>query len=340
MDYECKDKAYLSSYSLDTRLFDHFNFTVADAAPIRSVFLLSTDQGYKILKKIHYDTEEIKFLYNSLKKIKEGYPYIINFKETITGEPYVNYKDGTYVVFDIVDGRECMFENQLDIKEAALGLSYYHRAAEGIKINHKTRNMSGKLPLKYRQCIKDMENYKKIAKMHVNKNEFDSIYLDYCEYYINYSKKAITTLEASDYYEACNTKMVLCHHDLAHHNIMIGNDNRIYFLDFDYAVIDLPEHDLSNLITKTAKRNNWDYLTLDTIIDSYGSVTKINSSYRDILIGYLMFPIDFYDISKAYYTRTKMWEESDFIEKIKRKAGYKERREELIQYLSSKQLFV
>lgn len=335
MEYEFRDKEYLSSYSLNTKLFDKFSFEVTDAAPIRSVFLLTTDQGYKIFKKVRYGIDEIKFLYNTLNKIKEKYPYLINFKENTLGEPYTFMDGEIYVVFDLIEGRECMYENPVDIRTTALGLSKYHLAADIPGLFYKNRCLSGKIPNNYKRCIRELENYKKIAKLHVNKSEFDSIYLEFCDYYIECCKRALSQLQNSEYFNICNKKRVLCHHDLAHHNIMLGNDDRVYFVDFDYAVIDLPYHDLSNFITKAAKKNNWDLKILDIIINSYCSISELKPEDIAILLGYLMFPVDFYDISKSYYMRTKSWEEEDFVFKIKRKAGYKEQREELLNYFEN-----
>lgn len=51
MEYKFRDKVYLSTYMLDTDLFDKFDFLVEDATPVRSVFILKTTEGLKILKK-------------------------------------------------------------------------------------------------------------------------------------------------------------------------------------------------------------------------------------------------------------------------------------------------
>ncbi len=61
-------------------------------------------------------------------------------------------------------------------------------------------------------------------------------------------------MKQSEYYNLCKEKekIVFCHHDLAHHNILI-NKEEVYFLDFDYAVIDLKVHDICNFINKAIK---------------------------------------------------------------------------------------
>lgn len=336
MEYRFWDKNYLSSYALDTRLFDMYDFVTLDAMPIRSVYLLTTNEGYKILKKIDYSLDELMFIFNALNIIRKEYPYIINFRKTVEGKPYAIYNGELYVVFDLIEGRECLFENPIDLRNTAQGLAKFHNAAHDIKLNFNSRNNINKMVTRYKHRIRDLESYKRIADIHVNKSEFDKIYIEYFDYYLNCSKAALQHISNSPYRALCEDKKTLCHHDLAHHNIIIGNDNNVYFIDFDYSVIDLPYHDLANLITKAAKNNSWSTDVLDTIIDAYKGVNGLSVDEAEVLYGYLIFPLDFYEITTGYYMKTKEWEEDDFLDKLRRKAGYKEDREEFLKYFREK----
>lgn len=336
MEYRFWDKAYLSTYALDTKLFDKYDFTAIDAAPLRSVYLLTTNEGHKILKKIDYSIKELMFIYNALASMRKEYPYIINFKKTIDGKPYVENNGECYVVFDLIDGRECLFENPIDLRSTAEALGKYHTAAHKLKLNFSMRNNLNKMISRYKQRVRDMENYKKIAQIHVNKSEFDKIYMEYADYYLECSRAALNHISNSPYKLLCENKKTLCHHDLAHHNIIIGNDNNVYFIDFDYCVIDLPYHDLSNLITKAAKNNGWSTDILDTILEGYKDVNGLDFDEAEVLYGYMLFPLDFYQIATGYYMKTKDWEEDDFLDKIRRKANYKDEREEMLKYFREK----
>lgn len=331
MEYRYRDKAYLSNYSLDTKLFDCFDFLVEDAAPIRSVYILNTNKGMKILKKVDYSMEELDFLYNSLNIIRNKYPYIINFRESLEGRPYVKYEDGIYVVLDIIEGRDCIFENPLDLKKTAVSLSKLHEAGEAVKFQNTSRNNLGRLLDKYEEKIRAMEKYKEIAGMHVNKSECDRLYLKYADYYISCIKSAYNHIERSRYKELCSIKHTLCHHDLAHHNILIGKDNNVYFIDFDYSVIDLPYHDISNIITKAIKHSEWDVDIANIIMEGYMENSEMSRDEIEVLYGYLLFPQDFYDIASNYYMRNRGWEEDEFRDKLKRKAEYREDREKFLE---------
>lgn len=330
MEYRYRDKAYLSNYMLDTNLFDSFEFLVEDATPIRSVYILKTDQGLKILKKIDHDIKEIMFVYNSLNVIRKSYPYVINFKKSIYGKPYVEYLDGIYAVYDIIEGRECVFENPIDLKMAATALAKFHKAGENIEIYYNDRNQLGSMIEKFKTKAKTMEKYKDIASMHFNKSDFDKIYLQYADYYIDNVHKAAKILEKSPYKELCMIKHTLCHHDLAHHNLLIGNDEKVYFIDFDYSVIDLPCHDISNIITKAVKHNGWDVDVANIVMEFYKTESEMSCKELEVLYGYLMFPQDFYEISTNYYMRTRNWDEDEFVDKLKRKAEYKVEREKFL----------
>ena len=336
MEYRYRDKAYLSTYNLDTKIFDNYNFIVEDAAPLRSVYILTTNEGFKIFKKIDYSKAELIFIYEALEIIRIKYPYIINFKKSIYDIPYVEYNNELYVVLDLIEGRECLFENPIDLRNTAAALAKYHEAAHNIKLNTNLRNNSGKMITRYKHRIRDMESYKKIAQMHVNKSEFDRLYLEYVDYYLYCAKCALEHISKSSYRELCETNKTLCHHDLAHHNILIGNDDNIYFIDFDYSIIDLPYHDISNLITKAAKNNGWCTDILDIVIEAYKGISNFNQKETEVLFGYLLFPLDFYEVTTGYYMKTKEWDEEDFTDKLRRKAGYKEDREEFLKYFIEK----
>lgn len=330
MEYRYRDKVYLSSYMLDTVLFDSFDFLVEDAAPIGYVYLLKTNEGLKILKKVDYPIDELNFIYESLNEIRKNYPYVINYRNSLDGYPFVQYEGGLYIVLDIIDGRECVFENPIDLKTASKALARLHRAGENISCKLRCRNKLYSLPDRFRQRIDEMEKYRLIAGMHVNKSPFDTVYLEHADYYISCAKDALEHIENSKYMDICNIKHTLCHHDLNHHNILVGNDDNIYFLDFDYAVIDIALHDISNMITKAIKHNGWSMESAMFVIDGYREESEITRDELDVLLGYLIFPNDFYEISTEYYMRTRSWDEVEFLDKLQRKAGYREERENFI----------
>lgn len=326
------DKKYLAKYDLCMELFHRFNLKVYDVIPVRSVFLLCTDSGEKVLKKVNYTIEELNFINNAMKYIKKHFQRVMDFVETGDGQIYTMWKNDMYCVMNMVEGRECDYCNPVDISIASKGLGELHKASEGFRGSLSKKYTSGKLIDNFRRRLNEMEFFLNIANMHENKSEFDNIFLNDVEFYIDEIKKSIGILEKSPYYKLCSEedKVVLCHHDLAHHNILINNEEA-FFIDFDYSVIDLKVHDLCNFINKVIKNFAFDIEKVQNILGDYAKTNNLDERELKVLYGMLTFPEDFYSISKDYYTRRKEWDEEVFLDRLIRKSNYKEDREEFLE---------
>ncbi|MBC2579901.1 CotS family spore coat protein [Clostridium sp. DJ247] len=326
-----KERKHLNEYDLCVELFNRFNLTVYDVVPMRSVYMASTDKGEKILKRLEYTKEELKFIYNVLSYVRERFPRIVDFVKGVDGEIYTIWNGDMYCVMDIVEGQECNFNSPIDLSIAACGLGELHSASEGFKTNLYTKYNNGKLIDTSKRRIQEMEFFKNIATIHENKTEFDEIFINGVDYHIEQIKKSNRLLEESFYYKLCSEedKITICHNDLAYHNILIRNEEA-YFIDFDYAIIDLKVHDLCNFINKVIKNFAFDIEKANIIIDNYCTKNTLSSRELEVLHAMLTFPEDFYTIAKDYYTKRKDWEEEVFLDRLKKKVSYKEEREEFL----------
>lgn len=324
------DKAYLSKYDLDVKLFDKYNFIVQDIMPIRKAYIIVTDKGNKVLKKSDHTVEEFKFITNGLDYIRRSFSRVMQFENNMYGEICTSWNNENYYVMNLVDGRECEFSNPIELAAAAKGLGELHKASEGFR--YKTsRYTCGNLIKSLNRKKEEMLFFKKIALMYENKSEFDNIYLKEAQGYIDKVTRSIQHLDTGIYYKLCSEedKISLCHHDLAHHNIII-KDKEAYFVDFDFAVIDLKIHDLCNLINKVIKNFSFDMLKARLVIENYCSENSLNKNEITILFSMLTFPEDFYEISKDYYTRRKEWDERSFTARLLKKINLEEDREEFL----------
>jgi CotS family spore coat protein len=232
---------------------------------------------------------------------------------------------------DVVQGRECNFSNPIDVCIAAKGLGELHIASEGFKTNLSNKYNNGKLIDNFKRRIQEMNFFKSIALAHEKKSEFDEIFLKDAGYYTDQIRDSVSLLEGSYYYKLCSEedKIVVCHNDLAHHNILINNEEA-YFIDFDYAIIDLKVHDLCNFMNKVIKNFCFDIEKASLILENYCTTNSLNKRELEVLYAMLAFPEDFYSIAKDYYTRRKDWEEEVFLNRLKKKSSYKEDREEFL----------
>lgn len=339
LDGRYRDKKYLSKYDLSVELFDSFNLKVNDVVPIRHVYIITTDKGDKILKRIDYSLEDLEFISNAIKYVRKNFNRVIDFIETKDGKVYKEWQKEVYCVMDLVPGKECDFMNPIDLSIASKGLGELHKASIGLKTSYKNRSSVGKAIDKFNRRLKELELFKSIANMHEYKTEFDKLFLENVEYHAEEMKESLKILEKSSYIDLCKdeSKIALCHHDLAYHNIIINN-NEAYFIDFDYAVIDLKVHDLCNFITKAIKNFAFDMEKADSIIYDYCSENSLDEKELEVLYGLLYFPEDFYSISKDYYTKRKDWEEEVFLDRLTKKVSYKEDRKEFLEEFIEKMI--
>ncbi|ENK1244042.1 CotS family spore coat protein [Clostridium sporogenes] len=325
------NKNYLKKYNLSLDLFDQYDIRVKDVYPIRNVYIIDTDKGKKILKKVNYTIEELKFIQEIIDYIKVKFERIMKFEKNLQGDIYTIYKGEMYCLMELIDGRECQFSNPLDLKISSIGLAEMHKASKGFTINFNKKVLNGKSIEKFKIQKEEMNFFKKIANIHKNKNEFDNLFLSQIDYYIDDISKSINILENSCYYDICkeDDKIAICHHDLAYHNILI-KENKAYFIDFDYAILDLKVNDLCNFITKVIKNFAFDINKVNIILNNYSNIYNVTHKELEVLYGLLSFPYDFYDISKNYYTKRKDWNEEVFLNRLIKKCSYKEDREEFL----------
>ncbi len=322
MLYEVKIKSMedLIKYDLNIEIFDNFEFEIKDIIPVRKVFILDTNKGYKILKKLNISEKDMDFITQGLCYIRRrGFENVLRINKTKKNQFYFSWDGEYYCVMDLVKGRESQYDNPIDIEICSEYISKLHAASEGFKYIDDYRNKSGRAIKSLSQEIEELKLFKELASIQPQK-EFDKIFLKNYDRIAKQALKSIKILEKANYYKVCSKEdtTVLCHHDLANHNILIEGE-RAYFIDFDYSIIDLRVHDLCNFILKVEKNCKYEIEQFDSIIKTYEKYKKLSDEERKILLAYMYFPKDLYHLAKNYYTRKKQWYYETFVNRIKDK---------------------
>lgn len=330
-----RDKSYLVTYELTTDIFETFDLLVDDIVPIRSVYILYTDKGVKILKKVNYGLDDLIFINGVMEHVRRnGFMNVVTFMKTVDGNYYMEKPDGIYVVLDLVEGREADYQNPIDLSLVAKSLCRFHNASRGMEniIAHRN-NLYSWVP-SFEKRAEDLLKFKEIAELHEIKTGFDRLYLNFVDRYYEDAVKSISLLKSSNYYNLCdkvNETKNICHHDLAYHNAIIDANNDVFFVDFDYCILDLRIHDIANLLVKSIKNCGWDVEKAANIIRDYCSIDALDCSELDVLYDFLIFPQDFYEISRSYYMRTRKWDEEEFQYRLENKVSTCSDREKFIE---------
>lgn len=338
------DEKYLCDYDLDTDLFELFDLKVEDLIPLRSVYILITDKGKKILKKIE-NTEDMKFITAALDYIKDGYSDILTFVKAGDGNYYVRWKDGIYCVMELIEGRECCCSNPLDVVIASKALAQYHKSSLGILKYLEGSNLEilksnlGKFPNKFNEAKENLLDIKQRVGKYGYKNTFDNLLLESIDEQIENINESIKRIEKSNYENLCRdeSKTVLCHNDLAHHNIILSED-RAYFIDFEYSLVDIRVHDICNFLMKSIKNYGYDFDKSIEIINAYDSVWKIEKDELEVLYAIMIFPNDYYNLVYNYYNKKKNWSYESFLSKFQNKLADEPDRKDFLKIYEEKKI--
>lgn len=318
------EQRYLCSYDLDKKFFDSINIKVDDIIPLRKVFVISTKEGRKILKRIEKTPDEINMINECLLYIKNNDPDIIEFNKFSDGNIFKEYKGNIYVIMDIFKGRESSFSNPVEVDLCAESLAKMHKSSNGIQqyliSKYKKDFIDKSFPLKIDTCIDNMKYIKDMVSRFRYKNEFDELFFRYIDKYLDESLYASKFLLKGSYNDLRRegSTVCVCHNDPAYRNFIVDSD-KVSLIDFDFMSIDLRIMDIAGFILKVIKNAAFDFEKMKSALKSYESVSKLDQREKNVLYGLLYFPTDFYNISIDYYFRRKMWDYNVYLDRLKMK---------------------
>jgi CotS family spore coat protein len=299
-----------------------YEMDIQEVRPVKNVVRIVTSEGDKCLKRVKYKKGHFLFILSAMRHLLDrGFYGIIPFIPTCSGEWYVELEDGYGFLTDWISSRECDYSNPIDLKMAAVTLAKLHNASRGFTIEEGTepRIGWGKWIEKFSERLRDMDLFKKIIESKSYLTGFDEIYLDNVDNYIEQGISAIEHLKDSKYFELSDREMKeksFCHHDYAHHNVLISNDFNVYIIDFDYCICDTRLHDLSSLVIRNMRHGNWNMEKAQYIIDCYLKAGHLEKDEIPVMNGFMEFPQDFWQVGLQYYVEKQRWDEVQFNKRL------------------------
>lgn len=329
------DKKALCKYDLSEEFFLSLGIKINDIIPLRKVFVLVVPDGKKILKIVNSTEERLEFIDNSLEYISKKYSNVLSYFKNRKGKVCEVWKGETYVLLDMIDGREATFSNPMEIDICAKAVAHMHVASSGmldtIDEESISENSGDNLVEIMMESYKVLENIKHNVDKYRYKNEFDKMFISNIDYNLKEIERSLELLALSDYNSILEdkSKMVLCHNDLAHHNFIIDGEE-VKIIDFDYCKLDTRIIDVANYTRKVIKNFAYDSNKVKIILDSYNEIDKLTNSEIKLLYVILSFPKDFVSIVTDYYYKQKSWDEQVFINRFKNKLGNEIHRKEFL----------
>lgn len=318
------DNDILCKYDLREEFFNKLSFEIEDIIPLRKVFVLLTNEGKKILKLTDSPEERIVFIDQALNYVSKKYSELLSYYRDKEGR--ITYKSGenTYVILNMIEGREATFSNPVEIEICTKAMANMHIASRGIfnvlNTDIVKGNLGEYLPYQFNKAKEDLINIKEYILRFRHKVEFDNLFLENVDKHINEIQKSIELLAMCNYNSLLEdfNKRVLCHNDLAHHNFIVDG-NEVKIIDFDYCKIDTRAIDIANFAMKVIKNTYYDMDTFKLILESYNSLDSLTKDEIKLIYAILSFPKDFTTIARDYYYKQKKWDYEVFLNRLKDK---------------------
>lgn len=299
-----------------------FNIKIESLKANKGVYHLRTNKGERCLKKINYGPQKLLFVYGAKEHlIKNGFSLVDKYYLNIEDEPYAIVNEDLYTLSEWIEGRECDFHNIEEVKLAAKTLAMLHEASKGYDPpeNSKLKSDLGRWTTLMAKRIKSFDKMRDMVRKKSNKNEFDLLYIKSMEFYKELGKKALNTLEKSEYINLCEiaqNEKSFCHHDFTYHNIILDESNNCHVIDFDYCKRELRTFDISNFMIKVLKRVEWNKEFAYAILESYNEISPLLESEYKVLYAYLQFPQRYWRLANRYYYNEVNWGQNTFGNKL------------------------
>lgn len=327
----------LNTSELKKVIEDNYGLDVTELEKIKNVYKIKCKSGDYCLKIIKYDFNHFWFIINAIKYLQfKGFKRVPELIKKKNGDEYLIFDNIHSYLTPWVNARECNYDNPIDLALASYELAELHNKSEGFKVDSIMRPRIGwfKWIDNYEIRTNEILDFKKRIDNKGTKTEFDQLYIEVMEEELIRAKFAVDNLGESDYISIMKKEIEkhgFCHHDYAHHNVLIEADGTVNIIDFDYCILDSHLHDLSSLLLRSMKNGRWDMDTAKYIIDAYGSVKKIEQCDIPVMAAFMEFPQDYWQVGIQYYWEKQPWGEEFFLKKLKKICDDRDEKQEFIE---------
>lgn len=318
---------------------DMYQLKVSNIDKVKNVFRIQSDDGTLCLKVIKYEYGHFLFILSAIKHLqKAGFQMVPPFIKTASQRDFIKIGDCYAYLTEWVNAREANFDNPLDVLLAAGKLSELHVKSRGFKLTDDMHPRVGwfKWIETYRTRKNEILDFKRRIEEKDNKTEFDSLYHGALEEELQRAENAIDNLIETNYIMRMKKEIEykgFCHHDFAHHNVLMSDSGKINIIDFDYCILDSNLHDLSSLIMRCMKNGKWSIENAIFIFDAYSVANAVHKIDIPIIAAFLEYPQDFWQVGIQYYWEKQPWGEEFFIKKLQKILEDRKMRQDFIDEL-------
>jgi CotS family spore coat protein len=302
----------------------NYNINVKTTEKIKNVYKVNTVHGDYCLKVIKYGMEHFLFILGAIKHLQNnGFNSTPPIIRNVDGTEYIKLESNNAFLTPWINARQCDYDNLYDVTLATSKLAEMHVKSQGfiLKENMKPRIGWYKWIDNFITKNDEILDFKRRIDNKNKKSEFDLLYLKNMENELERADRAILNLSLSSYLEKMQSEIEkhgFCHHDYAHHNVLIGENDIVNIIDFDFCILDSHLHDLSSLIIRVMKNGKWDIRNALHILNVYNLTNNVERLDIPIMAAFMEYPQEYWQIGIQYYWEKQTWGEEFFLKKLEK----------------------
>lgn len=315
----------------------NYCINVKSIEKVKNTYKIETDDRGYCIKIIKYQFPHFYFIISAINHLqKKGFETIPDILKTKDNLDYITLGNSFAYLTEWIPSRVSNYDNPIELELISKKLGELHSCSNGFLINSKMQPRYG-----WYSWIKTFEtrcneilDFKNRIYQKAYKSDFDKIFLENINSEIQRGLDSINGLKQNNYFKLMDKEIMkcgFCHHDFAHHNVLVDEKGELNIIDFDYCILDSHIHDLSSLLIRAMKYGKWNDEKADLIINNYSLSNSVTSEELILMKYFIKFPQSFWQIGLQYYWEQQPWGEEFFITKITKYLDDVEDREVFLQ---------
>ena len=315
---------------------DNYSLKVDNIEKVKNSYKISTKDERYCLKVIKYEFSHFYFILSAIKHLqRNGFTNIPEFIINKYKKEYGCIQGKYAYMTKWIPSRVSNYDNPLELAMVSRELAKLHECSKGFNVQKSMKPRIGWFSwIKVFETRKEeIFDFRNRINQKAHKSDFDLLYLENVEEEIKRAEKSIEGLQKNNYVRLMEREVFergFCHHDYAHHNILIDNNKNINVIDFDYCILDSHLHDLCSLLIRTMKDGKWEKEKSDLILDSYKENFNVSLDEIPIIREFIRFPQAFWQLGIQAYWEQQSWGKDIFWSKLEKYLDDREDREEFI----------
>lgn len=321
---------------LKKTLEKNYLLEIVNIEKVKNTYKIETKEGDYCIKIVKYQYPHFSFIFSAIKHLQDkGFEKIPEIINTRDNSGYIELYGNYAYLTKWIPSRTSRYDDLDELKRVSEKLGELHKCSEGFILDKGMKPRIG-----WYSWIKVFEtrceeilDFKKRISQKAYKSEFDKIYLNAIDDELRRGAHSILELKENNYKEIMDKEVIkrgFCHHDFAHHNILIDQNNCINIIDFDYCILDSHLHDVASLLIRSMKGGDWDIDIANLILNSYSNTHTLYEEELKLIKGFIRFPQGFWQIGLQYYWEQQPWGDEFMINKINKYLKDREDREAFV----------